>query len=217
MFQNRISPIELKNCIDESQGLVGKQKVEEIAKKYTSEDKEETDKRAQQLTMSSNPYHNFVDNHNHHQLALFGANKHSSSLQNNAASNKLLAHKSSFQVWKCVSFGCSLLTIALILSKWHEVSTDLYLLIGIERVMASSPSSSMSRGNETGLSWPPIPLDQLLPAPNETSFGIESMENNETMLMSHLHMSLNREHNGNNLLRQEVDAFLGESLSLSRD
>lgn len=163
--------------------------------------------------MSTNQFHQFIDNQNHHQLAIFNANKHTSLLYNtdSASSGKLLAHKSSFQVWKCVSFGCSLLAIALMLSKWHEVSTDLYLLIGIERVMASS-SSSMSKSNESGLSWPPVPLDQLLPSPNETSFGIESMENNETMLMSHLHMSLNREHNGNNLLRQEVDAFLGELL-----
>lgn len=174
--------------------------------------------------MSTNPYQNFIENQNHHQLAVFSANKHITSLCNhndfndNNNNNKLLAHKSSFQSWKCISLGCSLLAIALILSKWYEVSTDLHLLVGIERVLTSaSLSLSTAKNNETnssGISWPPVPLDQLLPAPNETNFGIESMESNESMLMSHLHMSLNREHNGNNLLRQEVDAFLGKFSSL---
>lgn len=118
--------------------------------------------------------------------------------------NKLQAHKSSFQAWKCVSFGCSLLTIVLLLSKWYEVSTDLNLLRGIERILATANSAN------TSTSWPPIPLEQLLPAVNESGFGMDSLDSNNSMLMSHMQMSLNRELSGNQLLRQEVDAFVGK-------
>lgn len=133
--------------------------------------------------------------------------------------NKLQAHKSSFQAWKCVSFGCSLLAIVLLISKWYEVTSDLQLLMGIDRLLALQTmqgaaqlanTSNKNANGEPVLSWPPIPLESLLPAPNETSFGMDSLENNGTMLMSHMHMSLSRELNGNQLLRQEVDTFIGE-------
>lgn len=121
------------------------------------------------------------------------------------ANNKLLTHKSAFQAWKCVAFGCSLLAIVLLLSKWYEVSTDLQLLLNIDRLLtisAQSPNGS--------LSWPPVPLETLLPAANETSLGMETLDSNGTMLMSHMHISLSRELNGNQLLRAEIGAFEGE-------
>lgn len=103
--------------------------------------------------------------------------------------DKLQSHKSSFQAWKCVSFGCSLLAILLLLSKWHEVSTDLHLLVGIDRILSlQSAAASTNRSpsdaqpeldNSTALSWPPVPLDQLLPAANETDFGMSSMDSNK--------------------------------------
>lgn len=123
----------------------------------------------------------------------------------NVANNKLLAHKSAFQAWKCVAFGCSLLAIVLLLSKWYEVSTDLQLLLNIDRLLtisAQAPNGS--------LSWPPVPLETLLPAANETSLGMETLDSNGTMLMSHMHISLSRELNGNQLLRAEIGAFEGE-------
>lgn len=120
------------------------------------------------------------------------------------SSNRLQTHKSSFQAWKCVSFGCSLLAIVLLLSKWHEVCTDLQLLLGIDQLL-SQPHS-----NSSGANWPPLPLELLLPAPNETNFGLDSMESNNSMLMSHLQISLGREHVGNQLLRQEVETFVSE-------
>lgn len=49
--------------------------------------------------------------------------------------NKLQAHKSSFQAWKTVSFGCSLLALFLIACKWREVSNDLNMLTGIESLL----------------------------------------------------------------------------------
>lgn len=165
--------------------------------------------------MTTNPFHQqFTENHlqlephqQPHQLAMMGAIATSSPASDH--DNKLQSQKSSFQAWKCVSFGCSLLAILLLLSKWYEVSTDLHLLLGIDRLLSTAASMAPST-NGSNLSWPPVPLDQLLPAPNETNFGMESMESNETMLMSHMQMSLNRELNGNTLLRQEVDAFIGK-------
>mgnify|MGYP000854677023 CR=1 FL=1 len=124
--------------------------------------------------------------------------------------NKLQAQKSSFQAWKCVSFGCSLLAIVLLLSKWHEVSTSLQLLLNIDRLLLADQSASKS------VSWPPVPLDLLLPPANETNFGPESMESNSSMLMSHMHISLSRELNGDQLLRQEVDSFTGEPASIQQ-
>lgn len=129
--------------------------------------------------------------------------------------NKLQAHKSSFQAWKCVSFGCSLLALVMVLSKLYEVTTDLQLLLGIDRLLAlnlRANSSSPGPSGGPGLSWPPVPLEELLPSVNETSanFGMESMSSNDSMLMSHMQMNLNREMNGDQLLRQEVDMFIGE-------
>lgn len=136
--------------------------------------------------------------------------------------NKLQSHKSSFQAWKCVSFGCSLLALMLLLSKWYEVTTDLHILSSIDQLLMQHQAGS---SNITSLTWPPVPLEQLLPPVNETlvasssgpglpsqsgPFGMESLDNNRTMLMSHLHITLSRELNGNQLLRQEVDAFIGE-------
>lgn len=73
--------------------------------------------------------------------------------------NKLQAHKSSFQAWKTVSFGCSLLALFLIACKWREVSNDLNMLTGIELMLAeqqntnkqpvSSATSSLSINNTT--------------------------------------------------------------------
>ena len=133
--------------------------------------------------------------------------------------NKLQAHKSSFQAWKCVSFGCSLLAIVLLLSKWYEVTTDLHLLLGIDQLLSLQQQQQQQVGNNSNgsITWPPVPLEMLLPAANESSFGMESMENNGTMLMSHMHMSLNREHNSNQLLQKEVDAFVGEFWNLAID
>lgn len=136
--------------------------------------------------------------------------------------NKLQAYKSSFQAWKCVSFGCSLLAIIMLASKCHEVSTDLNLLLGIQRLLLKSSVVSTGQTEQQqqqqsssdpgrSLTWPPVPIELLLPAANESNLGLESMESNETMLMSHLQMSLSRELNGDQLLRQEVDAFVGES------
>lgn len=137
--------------------------------------------------------------------------------------DKLQSHKSSFQAWKCVSFGCSLLAILLLLSKWYEVNTDLHLLIGIDRILSlqagamSTPYSADSQADSSNaslaLSWPPVPLDQLLPAANETDFGMASMDSNSSMLMSHMHISLSRELAANQLLLQEVSSFMGKSVA----
>lgn len=128
------------------------------------------------------------------------------------SSHKLQAHKSSYQAWKCVSFGCSLLAIVLLMSKWYEVSTDLKLLVGIDQLLTLQATANTS----SQLTWPPVPLDQLLPATNTNEsanmFGLDTMESNNSMLMSHMHMSLNRELNGNQLLRQEVEVFAGKQI-----
>lgn len=124
--------------------------------------------------------------------------------------DKLQSHKSSFQAWKCVSFGCSLLAIVLLLSKWYEVNSDLQLLVGIERILTLQNNAESAN---KPLSWPPVPLDQLLPAANETDFGMASMESNGSMLMSHMHITLSREFTGNQLIEQEVSAFLGKLAS----
>lgn len=139
-------------------------------------------------------------------------------------SSRLQARKSSFQAWKCVSFGYAMLALVLLGAKWQEVSTDLHLLVGIERLLAASQtirangSVPPTGGPSQPLSWPPVPLEMLvgemgadgLGESNATrAFGMESLESNGTMLMSHMQMSLSRELSGSHLLRQEVEAFQG--------
>lgn len=198
--------------------------------------------------------------------------------------NKLQAYKSSFQAWKCVSFGYALLAIVLLFSKWHEVTTDLKLLTGIDQLIWSNgslhhdqqllvSSSGATDSNRTDLSplhqmgatsainsnrstsailgqaltrsWPPLALETLLlnvatsasnssnlngsgalvdssddaPAtslPQDNSTSITSSESisggsPSSMLMSH-HMKFvaGRELSGSQLLRQEVESFLGQ-------
>lgn len=131
--------------------------------------------------------------------------------------SRLQGYKSFAQAWRCVSFGCTLLALVLLASKWYEVSTDLSLLMGIEQLLSLAASSAQQATSNQSvapasstLSWPPVPLEQLLPAMNESSLGMESLDSNSTMLMSHMRMSLSRELNGDQLLRQEVGAFVGE-------
>ena len=91
------------------------------------------------------------------------------------------------------------------------MSTDLSMLLGIERLLSAPQQPAAANGSSGALSWPPVPLEQLLPPLNETGgFGMESLESNGTMLMSHMQMSLSRELTGSQLLRQEVETFAGE-------
>lgn len=143
---------------------------------------------------------------------------------NQFAGARMLARKGSCQAWKCVSFGCSLLALTLLLAKYHEVSNDLHLLLSIEQLQQQSAAqnltttSNSSNNNSSGdggqpIAWPPVPLEFLLSSANESgsvTFGLDSLDSNNTMLMSHMHMSLNRELNGDQILRREVAAFVQE-------
>lgn len=92
------------------------------------------------------------------------------------------------------------------------------MLLGIERLllvqeaqksapMAGGPAHSSA--DKEALSWPPVPIEAMLPAHNDSGFGMESMRDNSSMLMSHMHLSLGRELAADHLLRQEIDAFVG--------
>uniref|UniRef100_A0A6G1S4B3 Uncharacterized protein n=1 Tax=Aceria tosichella TaxID=561515 RepID=A0A6G1S4B3_9ACAR len=161
--------------------------------------------------------------------------------------SKLQAHKSSFQAWKCVSFGYALLATVLLSAKWHEVSTDLRLLNGIDQLLWQTTAANSSapddgpigvaapfqRGaainrtsgghlhpNSAGMTrpdeWGPEPAVlamELVVAANQSSSenGNEPTNGSSTaVLMSHMQMSLGRELNGNQLLKQEVETFLAE-------
>lgn len=141
--------------------------------------------------------------------------------------NRLLAKKSSFQAWKCVSFGYALLALVLLSSKLHEVSTDLRLLMSIDQILLRAPGNETSqhagRGNLSATNWPPMPLEVMLAAtePNETSpvdldnddqqqaAANNSATQTGSLLVGHMHNSIGRELTGNQLLRQEVESFLG--------
>lgn len=159
--------------------------------------------------------------------------------------NKLQAHKSSFQAWKCVSLGYALFATVLLAAKWHEVSTDLKLLQGVEQILwsqqqqptpgnsttfslsealalggasARAPGSRANRSladlaDETDDTLAPdelrsgASLAELLAASNSSD---SSANGTSSVLVSHMQISLGRELNGNQLLKQEVEAFLGE-------
>ena len=150
--------------------------------------------------------------------------------------NKLQALKSSFQAWKCVSFGYALLATVLLSAKWHEVSTDLRLLNGIDQLLwqtgNSHPNASLAgalaedrassgRHNKsselTGLQWEPALALELLSSVNSSGDLLSDVANanastdqSASMLVSHMQLTLGRELNGNQLLKQEVETFLGE-------
>jgi len=160
--------------------------------------------------------------------------------------NKLQTYKSSFQAWKCASFGYALLASVLLFSKWHEVSTDLRLLQSVEQLLwlNSNSSSSGSSGsaslhdhllmlnnpNATGGSAQPVAL--ALQSSSASSSSADDDDNSTTTLvdgaastgpelppasqrntshalMSHMQISLSREATGNQVLKQEVETFLG--------
>lgn len=109
--------------------------------------------------------------------------------QDELANNRLQARKSSFQAWKVASFGCSLLVLVLLLSKLHEVSTDLSLLQGIERLLSNGS-----------------PLNLPTSLTNSTIAGTTNSSATSD-LASYL---INSDLNGHELLRAEVDSFTGE-------
>lgn len=150
-------------------------------------------------------------------------------------SNKLQAYKSSFQAWKSVAFGYALLALVLVASKWREVSTDLSLLSGIDRLIwAQHGSSSNETSNQTNGSssvWPPasvVGLETLLTATANTTTpptvggqqvsatNSTTTEGDNQLVSRHMQMVLGRELNGNDLLRREVETFLGEYCPQSR-
>ena len=159
--------------------------------------------------------------------------------------NKLQALKSSFQAWKCVSLGYALFATVLLSVKWHEVSTDLKLLQGIDQLLwhqQAANSSATLAVNRTGAAlfgdddddhndhehgtigepasgagggaqqWPPAAavLEELLEAPDANGSQPDRTNRSSAMLMSHMQVSLGRELNANQLLKREVEAFLGE-------
>lgn len=127
---------------------------------------------------------------------------------------RLLADKSSFQAWSCVSFGYALLALVLLSSRLHEISTDLRLLLAIDQLLWAQPGAGGAASmapeaagalNSTG--WPQVALDTLLVAPGEPGAGSDA---NGSLLAAHMQVSLSRELSGSQLLRQEVEAFVGE-------
>jgi hypothetical protein len=165
--------------------------------------------------------------------------------------SKLQAHKSSFQAWKCVSFGYALLATVLLSAKWHEVSTDLKLLNGIDRLLwqtgpADNATAAVyglpapSSANRSVFSeddgdppldtlglplselnrWSPAAALELLSAANLSETAADGAEpprngSSAAIMMSHMQVALGRELNGNQLLKREVETFLGECKSVS--
>lgn len=132
---------------------------------------------------------------------------------------KLQAYKSSFQAWKCASFGFALLALVLIGSKWHEVCTDVALLTEIDQLIWSQQqvfvNQTIAQQLQPNASLA-LSMDSILALSNWTANGPLGQEDgvglNSSLVAQHLQVMLGRELNGNELLRREVEAFLGESL-----
>lgn len=150
-----------------------------------------------------------------------------SPLQDTSAA-RLLAKKSSYQAWKCVSFACSLLALLLLLSKWHEISSDLQFLLNIEQLVGAAPTSAAvaaNSNNETtdstattsgGLDFtmmgelPAMMMSSQQPPTNETW----DQRSNHSLVVSHMQISVSRELQGNQMLKREVETFIGELVEL---
>lgn len=177
------------------------------------------------------------------------------SLLEDASATRLLAKKSSYQAWKCVSFGCSLLALLLLLSKWQEVSSDLQLLLNIQHLVGSTAAANNSNNNNNNNGttgggnspadntaadsedpfgqWPPpLPSSDVIQFTNNNNNNnnetmttttaaagpveagdenaAKNHSNHHQLLVSHLHISVGRELQGNQLLKREVEIFIGE-------
>lgn len=133
---------------------------------------------------------------------------------------RLLAKKSSYQAWKCVSFACSLLALLLLLAKWQEISSDLQLLISFERLVSANnqnntTTTTAQQQNDPSapttlpdVAWPPPP--DLLAAASNGQAG-DAGNSSAQLLTQHMHISVGRELQGNQLLKKEVETFIGES------
>jgi len=163
-------------------------------------------------------------------------------MHSSSSLNKLQAKKSSFQAWKCASFGFALFALILLVSKWHEVSTDYNLLTNIDHLIwaqnqarLSAPANASAQSTRVAVSQqttPPAFPQQNGPASlwagttlggqNKSVSSEEGAQNNqavsskETPLQTtdtdqHLQLLLGREQNGNELLRRELESFLGKS------
>lgn len=145
------------------------------------------------------------------------------SLLDEAHATRLLAKKSSYQAWKCVSFGCSLLALLLLLAKWQEISSDLQLLANIEQLLWSQQQPPPSEGfNETVSGEPTWPPASMMSTPAISEFGgstsnesisgtnSSSQQQQQQLVVSHMQVSVSRELQAKELLKKELDTFIAE-------